>query len=192
MPMDPLPVWLQEWENLPVDATGTQSPKDIANFVDERVTGKLEFGPLAKFTPPPKFTWQKALFESALRILALVPSPDPITPRTAMANAWQTATLASLMGITAPGTTINPPPPPTTGSVLTAVALIDPPTVAVAYAGFLSDLLTAPPATTPAESVFPRACFKAFTQLTFSVTGTDTTPTPAGPLPIVMPLTAVV
>ena len=65
--IDPLPVWLAEFEKLPPDADGTKAPKEIANFLDQRVTKKLGLknSPVT-LSPPPQFTWQKGIFQPLL------------------------------------------------------------------------------------------------------------------------------
>ena len=189
--IDPLPIWLAEFEKLPQDSTGTQSPKNITDFIDQRVTGKLDLNnSIAKFTPPPQFTWQKGIFLPLYSVIAKMPAVDPITPAIKIATAWQTATAASMMILSA-GSNIVPPPPGTNGIAATVVAVIDPATLATAYSTLIADLSKLKATPVAANSEFPKAMYKAFTSITFSITGIDTKPPPVGPIPIVLPLTGV-
>lgn len=187
MPQDPESVWKDEYKKIPPATDFLSGPRNLATFVDQRVTGKLVIDPgLAKMDPPPTFTWTKALFQTQLLLLA--PTPDPISGIIKMVGAWTTATQASFLVI-APGTKIEPPPAGTNGIVGAVVAIMDPPSVTLASAAFLANMLAADAPPDQADSIFPVECFKAFSKLTFTITGIDTTaPTP---LPIVMPLTGV-
>jgi len=189
--IDPMATWLAEFQNIPPDTTGDLAPKNIANFVDLRVTGKLDLdNSIAKVSPPPQFTWQKAIFQAQFALLSKIPAPDTITPALKLAQAWQTATLSSTLIISA-GATIAPPPPATNGQALTAVAVIDPATLALAVQGLISDLSSASPTPVQANSVLPKALYKAFTSITFTITGIDTKVPPLVPAPILLPLTKV-
>jgi hypothetical protein len=187
MPQDELGKWKDEFAKLPVDAPFPQGPKNLAKFVFERVNGKLSFSPSAiKIDPPATFSWQKSLFETPL--LALIATADHISPKIILTNAWSASVLASSMVIS-PGSKIDPPPPGTNGIVGTALAIIDPPTVVLATAAFLAELIAAALVGDAEESVFPKACRAAFSKITYTITGIDTTaPTP---IPILLPLTAV-
>ena len=189
--IDPLATWIAEFKKLPQDLTGNDSPKNIANFIDQRVTNKLDLNnSIAKFDPTPIFTWQKSIFQAVLTIIAKMPSPEVISPAIKMANAWQSATLASTFIISA-GAAVSPPPPATDGIAATAVAVIDPATLALAYSGLISDLSSVGPVNMQADAELPKAIYKAFTKITYTITGIDTKPPPVGPIPIILPLTAV-
>jgi len=183
LPIDPLPVWKAKFAQIPPDPTGQLSPLLISTFVLERVIQKLILAPSpVKFDPPPSYTWIATFLESTLRELALVPAVEPITPNTKIGNAWSQGTLAAQMIIT-PGALMNPPPPGTNGVVGTAAAVVDPSSVPPATSALIQDLIAAPPAGTPATVVFPEAFFKAFGKIRFIITGVDTKPPPAGPVP---------
>ena len=186
--IDPLPLWIVEYEKLPQDKTGFDSPGNITNFINDRVNQKVDLN--VKFSPPPVFTWQKAIFESLFRIISITPSLDPITPAIKVATAWQTSILASTMIISA-GATMSPPPPPTNGIISIATAVIDPATVAAAFSGIIADLSSAKPSPTRLQAELPKAIYKAFTKITYTVTGIDTSPPPTGPFPFALPLTSV-
>ena len=191
MPIDKLDIWLDKFAALPQDPTGDLAPRNIAEFVDQRVSSKLETNTnMVQWTPAPTFTWQKSIFESTLKILCKIPSPLAIIPATSLATSWQTATLASSFAIQ-PQAKMNKPLPATNGIAATAVAVIDPPSVALAYAYLLPQLIAVPATSDPKEAVFPKAVRQAFLMLTYTITGVDTTPTPAGPIPFLFPLTGV-
>ena len=187
MPIDPLPVWKVKFAEIPPDPTGQLSPILISAFVAERVTGKLIISPTAvEFQPPPTYAWVPTFLESTLRSLAVVPSVEPITPNTKIAQAWSQGCAAAQLIIT-PGAKMNPPPPGTNGIVATAAAVIDPASLTAATTSLIQELIAAPPAGTPATVVFPEAMFKAFTKLKYVITGLDTKPPPSGPIPFTFP-----
>ena len=189
--IDPIAMWLVEFATIPPDTTGDQAPKNIADFLDQRVTAKLDLNnSIAKITPPPQFTWQKSIFQAQFMLLSKIPAVDPISPAIKIAQAWQAATMASTLMISA-GAAIAPPPPGTNGIAATAVAIIDPATLAAAMSGLIADLSAAQPTPSAATSVLPKALYKAFTSITYTITGMDTKPPPTGPIPIMLPLTGV-
>lgn len=189
--LDPLSTWLSEYEKLPVDKTGDDSPKNIANFLDQRVNKKMDLkNSTVKMTPPPQFMWAKGVFQSLFAIITKIPVPDQITPAISIATAWQSSILASGM-IIQTGASMNPPPPGTNAIVGSAVAILDPPTLAAAYSTLISDLVNAKPSSKNSEAEFPKAMYKAFSSLTYTITGVDTKPPPTGPIPFTLPLTGV-
>ena len=189
MAIDDEDIWKDEYEKLPPDPTGLLGPINLAKFVNARVTGKLQIAKsAAAIKPASTFTWNQAAFAAALA--GLPPSPDPITPRTRMVVAWQAATLGSILLIS-PGAKFDPPPSGTNGIAAAVVAVIDPVSVAKAFKGFLEAMLKAKNAPTAADAVFPVACREAFTKLTYTISGADTSVPPTGPIPILMPLTPV-
>jgi hypothetical protein len=98
--IDALDIWLDEFEKLPNDPTGDMSPTNMANFVNDRVTGKLDTSTsIVKWEPAPSFTWQKSIFEDTIRAISKIPSSDPIIPAIKIATGWQNATLASQITI---------------------------------------------------------------------------------------------
>lgn len=175
MAMDALQVWKDEWDNLPLDDTGLAFPMNIANFIGDRVDGKM----VAKDVEgAASFTFNRAVF--AAGIASLVPSPSNIAGVTAICSAWQSAILASVLVIP-PGSYIKPTPTPaTTWSVVASVV----PIPAAGFASLQAGLLAAPLAGAPGESAFPVELRKAFELLQYTISGTDSTPTPAGPLPL--------
>lgn len=189
--IDALDIWLDEFDKLPQDPTGDMSPTNLANFVDDRVTGKLDTSTaIVKWEPAPSFTWQKSIFESTLRAISKVPSSSPIIPAIKIATGWQSATLASKVTIQ-PQAKMDPPFPATTGIAATATCIIDPASVALGYALLVAKLSGVIPVNTRKESVFPRAIRDAFLLVTVTISGIDTTPPPTGPIPYNYPMTKI-
>jgi hypothetical protein len=186
--IDPLNIWKNEYEKIPNNLPPPAGSIQISSFINLRVTAKLETNSVT-LLPPPTYTWMMPTFQGLLSAIA-APSPDASIPIMMLANAWASAALSSQLIIT-PGTQMNPPAPPTTGIISTAVAVIDPPSVALAQQKIVQGLLSAPPASKPSDSKFPEVFREAFTMLTFTLTGLDSTPPPAGPLPFVMPMVSV-
>ena len=185
MPIDPLPLWKKEFKNL--KPVGDKDPPgkwadNLADFIDQRVTNKMTLGtPI--MGPPSTFTFQKALFSAPLKALQAV--PDPISGRTAVANAWQSAILASTM-VPGAGIALGSPAPPTLFSA-PPVCMIFPVSVTLAYAGLLMDLIGLGEAQDPLMSKMPDALYTAFTKLQFMLQGLNSIPPPAGPLPLIVP-----
>jgi hypothetical protein len=86
---------------------------------------------------------------------------------------------------------MNKPFPATSGVVAASVSLIDPASVAAAFAYLVAELSGVKPVAVQKEAVFPKAVRQAFLMLTVTISGTDTKPPPAGPIPFSYPLTLV-
>lgn len=191
MTIDALAIWKAEYKKIPTDPTGAIGHLNLAKFVNARVTNKLNVNPgTVTFSPLPVFTWQFLIFDAEILALGAVPSVDPIVPRAKVATAWSTATQASTL-IISPGSTMNPPPPGTNGIVKTAVAVLDPDSLTKATNQLTSELQAAQNAPTPDESVFSTAVRNAFLNLTYTITGDDTSGG-SGPFPFAFPKTKVV
>ena len=189
--IDALNIWLDEFEKLPDDPTGDMSPTNLANFVNVRVTGKLDTSTsIVKWDPPPSFTWQKSIFEDTLRAISKVPSSDPIIPAIKIATGWQNAVIASTVVIQ-PQAIMNPPFPATSGIAATAVSIIDPASVALGYAHLVAQLSGVLPVNIKKAAVFPKAIREAFLMLTVTISGVDTKPPPTGPIPFNYPMTKI-
>jgi len=182
-------IWIDEHAKLPIDKTPGAGAKRIATLLNERVTGKQSIKDATLgLSPKAKFTWQKPIFQAIMEAV-VTPALDPVVPLTILATAWGTACLASTMIITS-GAEMSPPPPGTNGIVGTAIAIIDPPSVAIGQAYIIAQLLLAPKVGEQKESKFPVVMYEAFGFLTYTITGIDTkTPEQAGPVPFILPLT---
>lgn len=185
MPMDPLAVWKAEFAKLPQDPTGATGSLNLAKYINERVSNKLGMDPsVAAVDAPAKavFTWQPAIFAASMA--GITPAPVAAAGALKISSAWAQATQASLF-IVAPGTVLSPPPPPSNGqSSVIILSIVEPPSILKAQQSLMSGLMQAKPAELASESVLPKLLYEAFASLTFAVTGLDTTPPPAGPLPI--------
>lgn len=184
MAQDLLPIWKMEFESLPKTAIPGAWQSGFASYVSQRVMGKLMIAP--PVIGASTFTFNTAAFMAPL--MSIVPSLDPVTGRTALANAWQAGVLASIM-ITAPGAYIGAPAPPTTFSVVTTT-LVNPASVTAAYSTLLSGLMSIPPSIAP--SIIPDLLYAAFASLMFDLSGLNSILPPAGPLPLLAPLTPVI
>lgn len=177
--------WQLDWDNIPLDPIGTQGPTNIGNFIADKSDNKLSLAP--PVVGNMAFTFFKATFIA--EITGLPPTVDPVTGRTAFANAWRDAMMASIP-IVPSGTYIGTPTPPTTFSAPPSAT----PVVAAGYSALLADLLSAPLATgTYAASLvnpmlvpsqFPISLRNAFLMVQYILTGIDSTPPPLGPLPL--------
>lgn len=178
MAMDAEAIWQAQWDLLPLDPTGTAYPMNLANFVGDRVDGKLS---TVTITSSASFTFNRAVF--AAGITGLPPSPTPIAGATAIATAWQTAIVASTMTVP-PGAFIGSPAPSTTYSVVFSSI----PIPGSGFSSLVAGLIAAPLASGPMQSAFPKELRKAFGLLTYTVSGlTSNLPPPVdtGPLPLV-------
>jgi hypothetical protein len=185
--IDPLAIWKSEFAKLPLDPTGAAGALNLAKYINARVSNKLGMSPkVAAVDAPAKavFTWQPSVFVASL--LGLTFSPVAAVGALKMSSAWASATQASTF-IVAPGAVISPPPPPSTGasSVIT-LSIVEPPSIVKSQQALFKGLLSAGQAATALDSEIPKLLYEAFLGLTFAVSGLDTTPTPAGPLPITL------
>jgi hypothetical protein len=181
MAIDSLAVWQSTFEALPKQADWTQN---FVDWVDDRVTSKMELPGLFHASGTPfTFTFTKATMKTALD--ALTTTDDQAQAISDFADAWGDAVTASV-AVVIPLTYIGTDTPTTKWSVVTTT-LIDPASITAGKA-VINTLASEPPAAT---SKFPEKFRDAFLSLTVTTTGLDSTPTPAGPLPLVDPARAV-
>ena len=180
--IDPLSIWKSEFDNLPKDApTVIQGMQNLANFVDSRVSGKLMLGP--PIIGSSSYTFAKAVFVAPLIVLQA--TVDPVSGKIAMATAWQTAALASIMTLSA-GASVGAPTPATTFAA-PPLCVVNPASLAAAYASLLANLLALVP--TKEKSKIPDLFFSAFSSLTYIVSGINMiVPTPT---PLIVPVNPV-
>jgi len=174
--MDPLDVWQKEIQD--IKPAKKNLTKELADKIDQRVTGKMVLSMLGG--PPAQFTWKKEIFVQLIENLP--PSNDTVAGITMYCNAWEAATMASVLTVT-PGAFIGAPAPPTLFSVVASTVLM-PPSIAAGKKIIFDLLSSAVPVKNPKESKLAQAMFSAFSSLQGQVTGLDSTPTPAGPLPL--------
>ncbi len=185
MAQDSKAIYKTQWDiEVPNDPTGTAYPSNMANFIANRVDGKLSMTGGITLTAPAQFTFNKGVFIPL--ITALQPTTDPVEGRKKIADAWLAAVTASTM-VVQPGAYIGTPTPPTIFSVVAPVVIIP----AAGYASLLAGLLAAPLAGAPGTTKFPEELYTAMTLVTFTVTGLDSQPPPDGPKPLATVGTAI-
>lgn len=182
MPIEPLQTWKDELENLPKVADNSWA-LNFANWYASMIIG-IEPDPAALTPTGWVFTFPAPVFAANLQSLA--PTDSQLDGISGFADAWLAAAQISTI-VVAPGTIVGPPPgtPPAIFSVVNPPpeTQIDPSSVTAAKAKIL-ELVTAPPAGSAQDSQFPEKFRDATLLLTISVSGLDSTPTPAGPLPL--------
>lgn len=185
MPIDPEKTWIDTVNKIPPGKNAPDQLKKLSDAVDAAMTGKAQLtGILGKVS----FTFEKGIFYAGLLQLG----PTKLAPEgvAKFSNAWSQAIVASKM-VVPPGASLGAPTPPTIWSVV-ASTVLDPPSLAAAKSYLEAELLSAglnPVADSNSGKIGP-ALRKAALLLTYTVTGLDSTPTPAGPLPLVAPACA--
>ena len=180
MPIDPQSAFKSTISSLK-PTNGPLWAKDIADAVDGLVTNKAG---LSVITGTCTFTFNKALF--MVGIMALGPIlAAPIAAQT-IGIAWGNAMLASIM-VVAPGAFIGSPAPPTLFSVIIST-IVDPPSVVAAQTALIATLSAMQAVKIASDSVLGPALHTAFMSCTATVTGMNSIPPPAGPLPLLAPL----
>lgn len=184
--IDPLPTWKSELEAIEPAADPVTAAKNLATWYSERIAG-IQPDPTALVASGFVFNFALPIFQSQL--LALTPVTTPIEGIKKFADAWEAAMLATVV-VVAPGSFIPPTSPPTLFSVV-LTTLIDPPSIQLGKLKIL-ELVASPPASSAPDSKFADKFFEATSLLTITVTGLDSTPPPAGPLPLTAPLVPLV
>lgn len=178
MAIDPLPVWQSTLAALP--AVGDTSwALNFANWYADRIVA-ITTDPAALIPVGFTFPFPVALFATQLQ--AIAPNPSALAGITAFADAWEAAMLATIPSVSS-GSAVPPPSPPTIFSVVISTVL-DPAGIAAGKAKII-ELAASPPVGDALNSQFPVKFREATLLLTITVTGLDSTPTPAGPLPLV-------
>jgi len=168
--IDPLSSWISLWNLLPLVGDSSWADNQ-ATFVLKRTLTPGLMGLTGQIT----FTFQEATFANLLKSIPM--TPDKTQSATMIANAWNSAVSTSIM-VVAPGAFIGTSTPATLFSVVTST-LLDPSSLLSATQGIVSDLSAAP--LSDDTSARPKAFYKAFKTLTYTVTGTNSivpTPTP--------------
>ena len=170
---------LQEFKTTFADLPKVSDPSwagNLANWVDERVTNKMDLPGLGG--PPRVYTFNKLVFQAS--ILTMLPTNDQAAAILQLANAW-----ASAVGqmVVAPLTYIEPQAPATTWAVVDS-SVFDAVSIEAGRQKIL-ELQNAEPVADVLESPFPIKFNEAFLLLTVTTSGQDSTPSPAGPLPLV-------
>lgn len=178
MAQDSVGIYKAQWDiEVTLDPTGTQFAENIGKFIVNRVDGKLNVGGPVTMASPAQFTFNKSLFVSLIK--ALTPTQDAEQGRKKIADAWLAATTASTM-VVSPGAYVGAPVDPTKFSVIIATVIVP----AAGYASLLAGLLAAPIAGTALTTKFPEELQKAFSLVTFAISGLNSQKPPDGPLPL--------
>ena len=183
--IDPLNVWKSTLKDLP-KVDNPIWAINFANWYGDRIQN-IEPDPTKLQPAGFVFIFNRVLFASLLS--ALPPTPSQPAGIAMFAAAWEAAILTTVFPATlsaSSGTVVPPPSPATTFSVVNSV-ILDPASVAAGKAKIL-ELASAPLTGDATESQFPVKFREATLKLTITVTGLDSTPTPAGPLPLTAPL----
>lgn len=187
MAVDILTKWQTELLLLPKVAD-TSWALTFATWAEKRVSKANAVDSVGLFPDPAMlvpstftFTFNVATF--AAQLISLGPTSNALDGITAFANAWATAIAASTAVVAA--SSFKPPTSPATLFSVVASTVIDPASIAAGKAKIIT--LALEPAPTGQASKFPEKFRDAFKLLTITVTGTDSTPTPAGPLPLTVP-----
>lgn len=154
----------------------------FSSWIDGRVTQKAGLTGIIPADPTVVFTFDKAEFQSGMEALPL--SANQVTAITALGAVWESAIQTSILTIS-PGDSVGAPTPATIFSVVTS-SVIDPASILVSKAALISSLIATPPVADSADSALPQAFRDAFLLLTGTAIGLDSTPTPIGPLPLVV------
>lgn len=181
MAIDALQIWKDELAALPKVAD-TSWAANFAAWYADRLAG-ITTSPSALVPTGFVFTFAQAAF--AAQLLSLAPTTSAAAGIMGFANAWQTALLATT-AVVGPGS-FKPPTSPATLFSAVISTIIDPASITAGKAKLL-ELVTAPPVADPQNSAFPVKFREATLLLSITVTGLDSTPTPAGPLPLVAAL----
>ena len=180
MPIDPEGAWKSAIANIKPDST-PQWTKAMADAVDSCCSNKAG---LTGITGSVTFTFNKALFMAQL--LAVSATPLAALAAQAIGAAWGTAMMASII-LVPPGSSLGAPSPATTWSVCATV--IDPAMVTLAQVSLIAELTTMQGVKSAQDSKLGPAIRKALLSCTATVTGVNSIPPPAGPLPLLSPLT---
>lgn len=147
---------------------------NLSSYVTLEVAGMG----LANASIPPVFTFNSATFLSGLGDYDANDNPIGVT---SMADSFQAAINASQM-VVAPGTAIGVVSNATKFSVVTSTL---PVSSSVSSAkNIILELEEAEATSDASKSEMPKKLYEAFSTLQYTIVGSDSTPPPAGPLPL--------
>jgi len=184
MPFDPLSKWKSSFKTMVVPTMGVDGPIKMGMWLNSHISNKPMLDAATVSSPSFSCVWQPAIFIA--QMLAIPPSLSPIPFALKLGQAWASATQASVLMVPA-GAFVGAPTPPTLFSA-PPVALFNPATIASGTALIIAKVSTAPPATESDKSAIIEALYQATTQLGVMLTGLNSIPPPAGPLPLIVPL----
>ncbi len=181
--LEPLSGWRKTYKALEPRINQPEGIRELANWVNARVSGRLQIGP--PLVGNSSFTFARSVFEKGLK--PAKPIRDVRQGRLLMANAWRQAVSQSKMRVDA-GAAVGVVTPFTLFSSVSSTR-IDVVSVSVGYAYLYKVLLST--ANEGDESRLPEYFRKAFSFLTFTIQGRNSVPPPAGPLPLILPFARV-
>jgi hypothetical protein len=185
MAIDPLNTWKQTLADLPKVSSPIWA-LNFANWYADRIAN-IAPDPSALVASSFTFVFNSATFAAQLALLP--PTLDPVSGIAGFAAAWSAAIALTIYPVTllvGPGAFIPPSTPATLFSAVTMV-MINPASLVLAQAKIM-ELVTAPVVSDPMDSVFAEKFRDATLQLSIMVTGLNSIPPPAGPLPLIAPL----
>lgn len=172
--------WIDKISKLKPVGDGDSGAKALAEAVDSCVTKKAQLkGIQGKVT----FTFQKKIFHTGL--LAAVGTTDTAAGVEIFVTAWANAITASVMKVM-PGAVYGSPTPATTFSAVASTTL-DPPSLIKARNYLKAELLKSGFVSDAKKCKVGVALHQSFLALTYTIKGTDSTPSPGGPLPLTVP-----
>ena len=183
MALEPVKTWKSTLAAVPLVADSSWAT-NIANWYLARIAF-ISPDPTAFVAVGFLFTFNSATFKT--KLLTMTPTTDPAAGALGLANAWEAAILASTAAVL-PGSAVLPPPVPVPATIFSVVAttIIDSASIAAGKAKIL-ELAAALPVSDANSSQFPIKFREATALLSITVTGADSTPTPAGPLSLTAP-----
>lgn len=187
MPVDPLDTWKKTHKDLKKVA-GPEWAMNFATWYDDRIKN-ISPDPAAITASSFTFVFNKAIFAAQLSVIP--PTPSKMVGMTMFVGAWMSAMALTLFPVTlnvGSGAFIGSPAPPTLFSVINSV-IIDPPSLIAAQAK-LMELLMVENESDAMDSQMPVKFREATLLLSITVSGLNSIPPPAGPLPLVAPFVA--
>ena len=172
--IDDLNTWQTEWANIPLVADESWK-QTMGDYLEARTSGMDLPG-----IGGPGFSWafNTSLFVAGLASVS-ASTGDGVEK---IADAFESAILASTLSV-APGSWVGVSTPASTWSVVNTT-IFDAPSISLGKNKIL-ELTSAPLVTDALNSEFPIKLRDAWLLLTVTTSGLDSTPPPAGPLPLV-------
>lgn len=175
--IDPQNAFIEKINNLPPSTNADKALQDLVDAVSSLVSAKAE---LTGIIGTVSFTFEKAVFYQGLK--ALTPATDRITPAQKISSAWAQAISASKM-VVPPGVSFGAPTPPTLFSAIISTTL-DPDSLVLAKTELMNAIINQQPVDNYKKSDYGPAYRRAFSMLTYTVTGLNSIPPPTGPQPL--------
>ncbi len=181
MTIEALNIWQSTFKDEVIPTDGPEWPSVFTNWYAARFdTPNLSLPGLTIASGNLPVTFGKAAFEAVFSTLA--PGLTQAAAMAIIANAWEAGLIASTVSVL-PGDSVGAPLPATIWSVVSA-SIFDPASVVLGKAKIL-ELIGAENVGDALDAAAPVKFREATLLLTATTTGLDSTPAPAGPLPLV-------